>query len=200
MKKIIISLVLLICIKINGSFWDSITDVVHKVTDGVKSAGETAVGGLKTAGEATGGGLKTAGEAVGGFFQHQVSSCVELTGLEIAYAVANQALDTAKLAVNSAEIVGKKTALDNAQAALTDIEKTSEGILTLSNAIAKGLGEGLNITCIRFFGSIEELEFELNATILGKSVTVREKVDFSDGKSFVQKIFEALQDEIKKTF
>jgi len=179
MKKLItVNLIFLTCMQLNCSFWDSITSVAHKVGDG----------------------LKTAGEATGDFFKNQVAGCSEVVGLGTAYGTATAALHTAKLAVSSAEIIGKKTALDSAQATLEGVEKTSTGVLTLANAIAKGLGEGFNITCIRFFGSIEELEFELNATILGKAVSVREKVDFSDVKSFVEKIFDALQDEVKKVF
>lgn len=128
----------------------------------------------------------------------QVTGCAEVVGLGTAYAAAQGALETAKLALNSAQIVGNKAGLESAQLVLKGAEQSSLGVLTLADAITKGLGSGFNITCVRFFGSIEKLEFELNAIILGKSVKIRESVNFNNVKSFAEKIFNKLKDEAAK--
>ena len=151
-------------------------------------------------------GIKAEGkisDAVGAatnFFQNQLPGCSKVVGLGAAYGTAQAALETASFAVSSAEVVGRKTALDGAEGVLEGVKQTSLGSLKALDAIGHALGEGANIKCIRFLGSIEQLEFELDAIILGKSINIREKLDVSDVTSFAEKIFNKLQDEVKKIF
>lgn len=140
-----------------------------------------------------------AGEAKD-FFKDQLPGCAEVVGLGTAYGSAKAALETASFAVKSAEIVGKKTALDSAQGVLEGAKQTSLGTLKLAELVGKGLGEGFNITCVRFLGSLDKLEFELNGIILEKTISIREAVDFDDIESFAKKIFNKLEDEVNKIF
>jgi len=179
MKKIIITYLLFLnCIPSHCDIWSSI------ISKGIQ-AGEKindVVGDAKS------------------FFQNQLPGCAEVVGLGTAYGTAKAALETANFAVDSAEVVGRKTALDGAKGVLEGAKQSSVGVLNLANAIAKGLDKAFNITCIKFYGSVEELEFEVRGIIAGKSIMIKEKVDVSDIESFAKKIFNILQNEAKKIF
>jgi hypothetical protein len=118
--------------------------------------------------------------------------------LGTAWAASTGALQVAKGALEGSEVVGKKAAFESAKGFLDRAEKAAEGTLKLADIIAKGLEEGFNIKCFRFVGKIEELEFEMQARILGKDITIREKVDFSDVKSLAEKIVNILKDKVLK--
>lgn len=186
MKKLNLFLLILASRSLECNFfndaWDTVKDVSEKVAHTVEDKAKDIANDIKNA-----------GEDLGNLFK----SCGEVVALGTAYGSATAALKTAEISVKGTEVVGKKAALESANLALEGALQASKGTLDLANAIAAGLEKGFNIECFRFLGKITELEFELQAKLLGKSVNIHQKVDFKDAESLALKIFNELKSVIK---
>lgn len=195
MKKLVILVCSLICFQIMyPSILDDIKEGFEGFGHGVKDLGEKTFKGLKGIGEKVIEEVKDLGETA----INRIKGCAEVTELGTAWAASTGALQLAKGVLEGSEIVGKKAAFDAAKNFLDAAEKSAEATLKLADIMAKGLEEGFNIKCFRFVGKIEELEFEMQAKILGKDITIREKVDFNDVKSLAEKIINILKDKVLK--
>ena len=190
--------------KLTGQKIKSCSEVVKLGTEWVaEKSGLTVANGIlegaKKAGQAT---LDAANKTLdgvkkGGEYAAFVSAQRFLDGTKASSQVfidaANKTLEGVKKGVDYA-------AFESAKGALKAAKESAKGVLTLADAFAKGLEKGFNIRCIRLFGGLTKIEFDLDATILGKDINIKSDLNFNDIEKFAEVIFNKLKDEIAKIF
>jgi len=189
MKKILILLAssCLLVNEIKGFDWGSIKNTFNKTVNTIKDVSNQAISGIKSGAENIFHGAEIAGQ--------KFSSCSQVVGLGTAWVSEKAGLETAKKTVALVQKGTEAWAFEKAKSALQAAKDSSKGTLSLAQAFAKGLNQGLNIKCIRFFGTPDKLEFELIATIFGKEYKIQETASFSNKEDFIKKIYELLKNK-----
>ena len=171
MKKLLITSLLLISsltFNLQSLDWGDIGDAFKNAANKVGDA-------FKTAAEKVGEGFKIAGE--------KIADCSKVVGLGTAWVSTKAssgvmeafqksseavAFESAKATLKAVQTGGEYVAFESAKGVLEATKKTVSGTLDFANTIQK------NIQCFRFLGTLDNVQLEFQANVLGKNIYIKE--------------------------
>lgn len=182
MKKILIILLLTSSQFLKANIFDDIGDFAGGVVDTVGHIAKQIGEGVVTAGKKIGEGVVIAGK--------KIVDCSKIVGLGVA--------DTAmKAGAPIIEAVKKGTsavAFESAKVALKAAKETTSGILDLTEKILKDITKNFQIKCVRFFGNFDDIQLELEGTVLGKKIELKEKLKVSSPEDLTNQVYKKILD------
>ncbi len=177
MKKLLITSLLLISsltFNLQGLDWGDIGDAFKNAADKVGDA-------FKTAAEKVGEGFKIAGE--------KIADCSKVVGLGTAWVSTKAssgvmeafqksseavAFESAKATLKAVQTGGEYVAFESAKGVLEATKKTVSGTLDFANTIQKNIMGNIKIQCFRFLGTLDNVQLEFQANVLGKNIYIKE--------------------------
>lgn len=171
MKKILIILLLTSSQFLKANIFDDIGDFAGTVVDAIGHAAKKVGEGVVIAGK-------------------KIVDCTKIVGLGVA--------DTAmKAGAPIIEAVKKGTsavAFETAKGVLEAAKGATSGILDLTEKILEDITKNFQIKCVRFFGNFDDIQLELEGTVLGKKIELKDKLKVSSPEDLTNQVYKKILD------